>query len=151
VDGSALLVVDWSIVDPAVAAGHVVLAVVRPWEAITRSGAIARWVFAEGLGVAMHVMSFAFVAQKASSGGELKVSALLVSALEWLEVRVYVFTGGYVSLSASCSLLLNSLIFALELLWLMSAILSRSEWAVIQSIFGRMYLIQFVASRGGVT
>jgi hypothetical protein len=150
VDGSALFVVDWSIVDPAVAAGHVVLAVIGSGEAIARNRAVAWGVFAQGLGVAMHVVSLTFVAQKASSRRELKVSALVVPALERLKVRVNVFAGGEVSRGTRCSLTLNLLIFALELLWLVSAILSRGEWAVIVPILGREDLVQFVAPRGGV-
>jgi hypothetical protein len=41
--------------------------------------------------VAVHAMSLAFVAKKASSRGELHADAGLLVAAEWLQVRVHKF------------------------------------------------------------
>jgi hypothetical protein len=89
--GPTLLVVDRATLNPSVAASHMILAVVGAAEAIAWHGARARWVFAEGFGMAVHFMGFPFMAKKASRGWELEVSALVVLALAWLQVRINVF------------------------------------------------------------
>lgn len=69
---------------------HVVKQVVPPWESISGKSSLAASVEAKvwAVTVTVHAMGLALVAKQARSGGELLLGASLLSAAEWLQMRI---------------------------------------------------------------
>jgi hypothetical protein len=69
---------------------HVVEQVVPPREPVPRKTTLASSVEAEmrSVTVTVHAMGLAFVTEQASSGRELLLGAGILSAAEWLEMRI---------------------------------------------------------------
>ena len=134
------------VVNPTMAAGHVVLAIVRATESIAWQRTIARRVLAQGFLVAVHLMRLALMAEQASSRGELQVGALVVAAAERFQMRIDVLAVPY-QLSAQVQHMRgNILILALQHLWLVPTVFSGGKRAMVETIVRRTSIIQVVAA-----
>lgn len=85
--------------------------------------------------MAVHVVRLTFVTEEACSRGELQVVAFVALAPEGLKVRIDVFARlCQCRRYAKIIVQQDVLVFTLELLGLVSAVLSGNKWAVIVTV-----------------
>jgi hypothetical protein len=98
--------------------------------------------------VAVHRMGLALVAEETGGRGELELGAIFVATAERLEVGVYILAARHISKRSWYEREDDILIFALELLGLVTAALSLGEGAIVQAVIGGDGNVQrVVASR----
>lgn len=124
-----LLAFQGVVINPTMATGHVVLAIVRATEAIAWQRTIARRILAQGFLVAVHLMRLALMAEQASSRGELQVGALVVAAAERFQMRIDVLV-----------------VLALQHFWFVPTVFSGGKRAMVEAIVRRTSVIQVVAA-----